>query len=174
MKQGSNPRRGRNRGGGKRQPRNSNFDSNGPEGRVRGTAQQVYEKYLALARDAQSAGDRVSSENYFQHAEHYFRILSVDAENKAANEQRDQQRTRRRNGNGEAQAGNSDAENQAAGNNSDAEASSNADEATSPNGNSTDASPAEGTERKPVEVAAVDADAGDDEDAAAKDQPSVA
>lgn len=51
-------------------------DSNGPEGRVRGTAQQVLEKYLALARDASSAGDRVTAENYYQHAEHYFRVIS--------------------------------------------------------------------------------------------------
>jgi hypothetical protein len=43
--------------------------------KIRGTASQVYEKYLQLARDSGSAGDRVQAENYFQHAEHYFRIL---------------------------------------------------------------------------------------------------
>lgn len=59
------------------QSRNQSYDSNGPEGRVRGTASQVYEKYLALARDAQSAGDRIVAENFFQHAEHYFRIMSA-------------------------------------------------------------------------------------------------
>jgi len=62
-------------------PRNQTYDSSGPEGKVRGSANQVFEKYLALARDAQSAGDRISAENYFQHAEHYFRILSVNAQN---------------------------------------------------------------------------------------------
>ena len=77
MKQSSNSRRSRGRGVGKRPQKNSNFDSNGPEVRVRGSAQQVYEKYLTLARDALSADDRVSSENYFQHAEHYFRILGA-------------------------------------------------------------------------------------------------
>jgi hypothetical protein len=75
MKQGSNSRRSRGRGNGKRPQKNHNFDSAGPEGRVRGNAQQVYEKYIALARDAQSAGDRIATENYFQHAEHYLRVL---------------------------------------------------------------------------------------------------
>jgi hypothetical protein len=75
MKQGSNSRRARGRGNGRRHSRNQNFDSNGPDVRVRGNAQQVLDKYLILARDALSAGDRISSENYFQHAEHYHRIL---------------------------------------------------------------------------------------------------
>jgi len=75
MKQGSNSRRSRGRGNGKRPQKNHNFDSSGPEGRVRGNAQQVYEKYVGLARDAQLAGDRIATENYFQHAEHYLRVL---------------------------------------------------------------------------------------------------
>src|SRR3546814_4785662 len=62
-------------GGGVGQSRTHTFDSSGPEGRVRGNARQVYEKYLSLARDATSAGDRVAAEAYYQHAEHYFRIL---------------------------------------------------------------------------------------------------
>ena len=74
----NNPRRGRGRSG--RRPniptRSQNFDSNGPEGRVRGNAQQVYEKYLALARDAQVSGDRVLAEAFQQHAEHYYRVMS--------------------------------------------------------------------------------------------------
>lgn len=53
------------------------FDSNGPEVRVRGTAQQLFEKYLQLGRDATGGGDRVMAESYFQHAEHYFRILNA-------------------------------------------------------------------------------------------------
>jgi len=82
MKQASNSRRSRGRGNGKRQNnRNSNFDSGGPEGRIRGSASQVHEKYLALARDALSADDRVASENYFQHAEHFYRILHANSEN---------------------------------------------------------------------------------------------
>lgn len=51
--------------------------------RIRGNAFQVHEKYLGLARDAASAGDRVAAENYYQHAEHYFRIYSVDQEERA-------------------------------------------------------------------------------------------
>ncbi len=62
--------------------RNHVFDSNGPDLRIRGTAQQLFEKYLQLGRDATSSGDRVMAEGYFQHAEHYFRI--INAMNQAA------------------------------------------------------------------------------------------
>lgn len=71
MKRGRNQRR---RQGGGPNP-NRALDSNGPDVRIRGTAQQIYDKYQALARDAQSSGDRVKAENYLQHAEHYFRVL---------------------------------------------------------------------------------------------------
>src|SRR5690606_25334990 len=54
-----------------------NFESNGPDGKVRGNAAHVAEKYLQLARDAQSSGDPVLAENYLQHAEHYFRIVAA-------------------------------------------------------------------------------------------------
>ncbi len=57
--------------------RNHVFDSNGPDLRIRGTAQQLFEKYLQLGRDASSSGDRVMAESYFQYAEHYFRILNA-------------------------------------------------------------------------------------------------
>lgn len=57
--------------------RNHVFDSSGPDVRIRGTAQQLSEKYLQLGRDATSSGDRVMAEAYFQHAEHYFRILNA-------------------------------------------------------------------------------------------------
>jgi Domain of unknown function (DUF4167) len=57
---------------------NRNYDSNGPDGKIRGTALQVYDKYIAVATDAQTAGDRVAAENYFQHAEHYFRIVAAN------------------------------------------------------------------------------------------------
>ncbi len=65
--------------------RNHVFDSSGPDLRVRGTSQQLFEKYLQLGRDATSVGDRVMAEGYFQHAEHYFRILN--AMNQAAQQQ---------------------------------------------------------------------------------------
>ncbi len=57
--------------------RNHVFDSNGPDLRIRGTAQQLFEKYLQLGRDATGSGDRVMAESYFQHAEHYFRIVNA-------------------------------------------------------------------------------------------------
>ena len=57
--------------------RNHVFDSSGPEMRVRGTAQQLHEKYIQMARDASSSGDRVTGEAYYQHAEHYFRIINA-------------------------------------------------------------------------------------------------
>ncbi len=52
------------------------FDSSGPEGKVRGTPQQIIEKYNQLARDAHLGNDRVAAENFQQHAEHYTRLLS--------------------------------------------------------------------------------------------------
>ncbi len=58
--------------------RHQTFDSNGPDVRVRGNAFQVFEKYLALARDASAAGDRIAAENYYQHAEHYYRIINAN------------------------------------------------------------------------------------------------
>ena len=69
--------------------RNHVFDSSGPDLRVRGTAQQLFEKYLQLGRDATGAGDRVMAESYFQHAEHYFRILN--AINQASQQSQPQQ-----------------------------------------------------------------------------------
>ena len=60
------------------QPRNSTYESSGPEVKVRGSAAQVLERYLALARDASAAGDRIAAENYLQHAEHYYRVLNAN------------------------------------------------------------------------------------------------
>lgn len=66
-------------GGGGHQPHNNNpnrtMESNGPETKVRGPAAVIYERYLQLARDATSSGDRVLGENYLQHADHYFRLV---------------------------------------------------------------------------------------------------
>ncbi len=84
---GRNNRGGNGGGGGGGPPRHQSgnvplnrnhvFDSNGPDLRIRGTAQQLFEKYLQLGRDATSSGDRVMAEGYFQHAEHYFRIINA-------------------------------------------------------------------------------------------------
>lgn len=81
MRPGPNVRRMRNRNnnGRKHMPnRPHTFESNGPDVKIRGSAQQVLEKYLMLARDAYSSGDRVQSENYFQHAEHYYRVIMAN------------------------------------------------------------------------------------------------
>src|SRR5580693_4973627 len=68
-------------GGGPRPPhRSQTFDSNGPNVKIRGNAYQVFERYQALAREAQTSGDRVAAENFFQHAEHYFRVMNAQGE----------------------------------------------------------------------------------------------
>jgi hypothetical protein len=89
MRPGQNKRsRGRNGGGGgmrhdnrPRPPhRIQTFDSNGPSVKIRGNAYQVFERYVALAREAQASGDRVAAENLYQHAEHYFRVMNAQGE----------------------------------------------------------------------------------------------
>jgi len=109
MRQGPNNRRPRGRhhggngnnagaGGPGNRPRSAaslrhqSFDSNCGDLRVRGNAWQVYEKYQALARDANASGDRVAAENYLQHAEHYYRIIEA-IEEATAVEQRIQGET---------------------------------------------------------------------------------
>jgi hypothetical protein len=67
--------RGRNRKG--PNPLTRSYESNGPDVKIRGTALHIAEKYGQLARDAQSSGDRVAAENYYQHAEHYYRIIAA-------------------------------------------------------------------------------------------------
>jgi hypothetical protein len=84
-----NRSRGRNGGGGmmphhNRGPRpphrSQTFESNGPSVKIRGNAYQVFERYIALAREAQTSGDRVAAENLYQHAEHYYRIMNAQGE----------------------------------------------------------------------------------------------
>ena len=75
----SNKSRNRNKNNNRRGAAGNNinrvFDSAGPEGRVRGTPQQIIDKYLSLTYDSQLSGDRVAAENFQQHAEHYSRLL---------------------------------------------------------------------------------------------------
>jgi hypothetical protein len=77
VRQGQQNRRGRGRNNNRKSqnPLSRSFESNGPEMKIRGTPAHIAEKYLALARDAQSSGDPVLAENYLQHAEHYIRII---------------------------------------------------------------------------------------------------
>ena len=96
MRQGSHSKRNRGRGGNRRSgppSRNHTFDSNGPDIRIRGNAHQVHEKYINLAREASTNGEAVLAESYFQHAEHYYRILSAftDDSNNEQNKNRPNQ-----------------------------------------------------------------------------------
>ncbi len=77
MKNGAQ-RRSRSRGGRRNNTNNKSrvYDSNGPDVRIRGTAMQIVEKYVALAKDANAAGDIVAAQNFLQHAEHYQRIVN--------------------------------------------------------------------------------------------------
>ncbi|HEV2334946.1 MAG TPA: DUF4167 domain-containing protein [Stellaceae bacterium] len=81
--------RGRSSNNGPTQPRraahnNQLLDSHGPAERIRGSASQITERYLTLAREAERSDDRVSSQNYFQHAEHYLRIGKSDCDGDVA------------------------------------------------------------------------------------------
>ena len=64
--------------------RHQALDSNGPNVKIRGNAHQIFERYVALAREAEAGGDRVAAENFYQHAEHYFRLSNS---NREANQQ---------------------------------------------------------------------------------------
>src|SRR5580692_7718577 len=92
MRNGQNKRmRGRNnnnnnnnnnnrKGGHHQNPLSRVYESNGQDVKIRGTASHIAEKYLQLARDAQSSGDTIATENYYQHAEHYFRLIAAAQE----------------------------------------------------------------------------------------------
>jgi hypothetical protein len=90
MRQGNPNKRMRGRGGGGNgggggggtgrkgpNPLTRSYESTGPDVKIRGTAHHIAEKYVTLARDAQSSGDRVLAENYLQHAEHYYRLIAA-------------------------------------------------------------------------------------------------
>jgi hypothetical protein len=70
---GNNPNRNRQQ----MPPRGQSLDSNGPNVKIRGTPHQIFERYIALAREASTSGDRVAAENLYQHAEHYFRVMNA-------------------------------------------------------------------------------------------------
>lgn len=91
MRPGQQNRRMRGRGNRKApNPLSRNYESNGPDVKIRGNAQHIAEKYTTLARDAQAAGDRVMAENYLQHAEHYNRIIMAAQAQVAPQFQRDE------------------------------------------------------------------------------------
>jgi hypothetical protein len=97
MRNGQNKQRMRNRNNNNNNNNNNNrrgqnpmtrvYESNGPDIKIRGTASHIAEKYLQLARDARSSGDPVAAENYYQHAEHYFRLIATAQEQFRQNQQ---------------------------------------------------------------------------------------
>ncbi len=90
MRSGPDQRsRGRSNSNGPTQQRRAGqykqpLDSHGPAERIRGSASQITERYLTLAREAERSDDRVSSQNYFQHAEHYIRVNNLDRDGNIA------------------------------------------------------------------------------------------
>ena len=175
MKRGRNQRR--------RQGVNPNraLDSNGPDVRIRGTANQIYDKYTALARDASSSGDRIKAENYLQHAEHYFRVIrSVqqsqqqqqpqpqsdgDGDQPAVEDGEEQPRKPRR-GNGRdrrpSESKSAEDKSSDASNNEEAAAEKTSDDAEA----SDEEAPKKPRRRRVKRAAAEDADAGNDEEKA--------
>src|ERR1043165_7962391 len=102
MRNGQNNKRMRNRNNNNHNHNNNRrgqnpmtrvFESNGPDIKIRGTASHIAEKYLQLARDARSSGDPVAAENYYQHAEHYFRLSAAAQEQFRQNQPQQQPRT---------------------------------------------------------------------------------
>ncbi len=79
------------------------FDSSGPEGKVRGTPQQIIDKYSLMARDAQLSNDRVATENFQQHAEHYLRMLAEAQREQAERHAQQQERRGSHQGGGRAE-----------------------------------------------------------------------
>src|SRR5215468_10572060 len=99
MRNGQNKQRMRNRNNNNNNNRRGQnpmtrvYESNGPDIKIRGTASHIAEKYLQLARDARSSGDPVAAENYYQHAEHYFRLIAAAQEQFRQNQPQQQPRT---------------------------------------------------------------------------------
>ena len=143
--------RGRRNGNGNIN-RNTTLDSNGPDVRLRGNAFQLYEKYVSLANDASAAGERISAEAYFQHADHYFRVHSTII---AATEER-----RANFANGQNNSGQDQAQDASAG---DTQPAPVKEVAAADDGPSGDDGPAE--EAAAVEKPSSDADAADEETA---------
>lgn len=99
MRNGQNKQRMRNRNNNNQNRRSQNpltrvYESNGPDIKIRGSASHIAEKYVQLARDARSSGDPVAAENYYQHAEHYFRLIAAAQEQFRQNQPQHQQQPR--------------------------------------------------------------------------------
>lgn len=103
MRQAQSNRRGRGRSRKAQNPLTKNYESNGPDVKIRGTAAHISEKYNSLARDAQTSGDTVRQENYFQHAEHYNRIIAAAQQNNQTNSEKSDEQTAEQNSSDEAE-----------------------------------------------------------------------
>lgn len=106
--------RSRGRGRKPQNPLSRNFESNGPDVKIRGNASHIAEKYSTLARDALASGDTVMAENYFQHAEHYNRIVAAAQAQKAEEQQQQQANGRAPQAEGETEGSSEGASEQAA------------------------------------------------------------
>ncbi len=103
MRQAQSNRRGRGRNRKAQNPLTKNYESNGPDVKIRGTAAHISEKYNSLARDAQTSGDTVRQENYFQHAEHYNRIIAAAQQNNQSNSDKSDEQTTEQNSSDETE-----------------------------------------------------------------------
>jgi len=94
MRQGPNAKRSQGRGNSRNNGnhRTQRSGNNGPA--ARGNARQVMDKYLALARDASISGDRITAEGYFQHAEHYFRVMTANGQDHDDHDDHDEREQR--------------------------------------------------------------------------------
>ena len=158
MRQNQNAKRSRGRGrrsgnsGQNSFNRNTTFESNGPEGRLRGNAQQLFEKYTSLANDAQSSGERVLFEANSQFADHYYRIqqsILANAEQRRQNDERSSpsHQGKKSNGRAEGDAKADQGAEEVAGDNKPAKegiAEKQHEDANSSNANSSDANSADG------------------------------
>jgi len=110
MRNGQKRMRGRGNHRKSQNPLTRVYESNGPDVKIRGTASHIAEKYIQLARDAQGSGDPVAAENYYQHAEHYFRLIAAAQEqfrqqNPYYNQQQPPQQQQQGAGGGQPQGG---------------------------------------------------------------------
>lgn len=171
MRQSNQKSRSRGRGRKPQNPMSRNFESNGPDVKIRGNASHIAEKYSTLARDALSNGDRVIAENYLQHAEHYNRIVAAaqqQSDARAAEMAEKRQAEQEADGGENSEEHNSDA---------DTEVKANGKAEASEENKEADSTPKErknSRTRRPRKQPAVEAANGDDASTPAKaDEPSV-
>jgi len=168
MRQSNQKSRSRGRGRKQQNPMSKNFESNGPDVKIRGNASHIAEKYSSLARDAQSNGDSVMAENYYQHAEHYNRIVAIAQQQ---NQQRAEEAAANANGkSAQPEVEGDTSENQANGNGQTTEAAAsenaNAEENVASNGETKPKRNGRGRGKPKSDIVASEEDAKETETAA--------